>query len=89
MDVANLLDLLFRLAECESLGLSEIIREKDAVMLISANGIERVCWGQEICGDELCTLVNKLIERVLSVRPCGSPQNGLYVPSANDRDAKE
>ena len=55
-------------------------------MLISANGIEGVCWGEEIGRNKLCTLVNKLVERVLSIRPCGSPQNGLYAPSVNDRE---
>jgi hypothetical protein len=42
-----------------------------------AERVVRRCWGDEISGDELRALVNKLIERVLAIGACSAPDDRL------------
>ena len=73
----DLPDLLFGLTECKGLRLSEEVAEKDAVVLRTIDGVVRSGWGQEVRRDELSTLVNQLVERVLAVGSSSSPDDRL------------
>lgn len=72
-----LADLLLRLAECERLGLSEEVGEEDAVVLGVGDGVVSRGGGEEVGGDELCALVHELVERVLAVGTCCTPDDRL------------
>ena len=39
--------------------------------------VVRRAWGEEVCGNKLRALVEKLIERMLSVRTRCTPYDGL------------
>lgn len=39
--------------------------------------VEGRCWSEEVRGDKLCTLVEELIERVLAISACGTPNDRL------------
>jgi hypothetical protein len=41
------------------------------------DGVVRSCWGDEIGWDDFGTLVDELVEGMLAVGACGSPDNGL------------
>ena len=41
------------------------------------NRIVGGCGGEEVSGDELCTLMDELVERVLAVGTCRTPDDGL------------
>ena len=47
------------------------------MMLIAADGVERIGWSQKVARDELSPLVNELVERVLPVGTSRSPDDGL------------
>ena len=74
---AHLADLLLSLAECERLGLREVVAEQDAVVQGAAERIVRRRRGKEVRRDELRTLVQQLVERVLPVRAGRAPNNWL------------
>ena len=65
------------LSEGQSLGLSEVVGEKDTVVEGTAEGIESGGRGNEISGNELGSLVNELVERVLTVGSGSAPDDGL------------
>ena len=72
-----LADLLLGLTERERLGLREVVGEEDAVVEGVADGVLGGGGGEEIGGDELGALVHELVERVLAVRACCSPDDRL------------
>lgn len=74
---AHLADLLLGLAERERLGLREVVAEQDAVVQGAAERIVRRRRGKEVRRDELRTLVQQLVERVLPVRAGRAPNNWL------------
>ena len=55
-------DIRLSLAECEGLWLSEEVGKKDPMVLAASDGIVRVGRRNEIRGNDLCTLVNELVE---------------------------
>ena len=74
---AHLAHLLLGLAERERLGLREVVAEQDAVVQGAAERIVRRRRGKEVRRDELRTLVQQLVERVLPVRAGRAPNNWL------------
>ena len=58
--------------------------QEDAVVERVANGVVRGRGRKEIARNELCTLVNKLVERVLTVGTSGTPDNGLLEEIQSD-----
>lgn len=71
-------DLLLGLAERESFGLSEEVRQEDTVVFTVCDGVVGVSGCKEIRGDEFSALVDELVERVLSVCARCAPDNRLY-----------
>src|SRR6185437_10648171 len=67
------LDLLARFAERESLGLREDVRKQNVVM--PAERVQRLCEGDEVTRDESGSLVNQLVERMLTVGSWFAPVN--------------
>ena len=47
------------------------------MVLRVADRVVRRAWGEKVCGDKLRALVEKLIERMLSVRTRCTPDDGL------------
>ena len=43
--------------------------------------VERACGGDEVGGDQLGSLVNELVERVLTVGSSGTPDDRLQFPN--------
>ena len=76
---AHLADLVLGLAERERLRLREEVGEQDAVVLRARDRVVRRRGRDEVGWDELRTLVHKLVERVLSVGACCSPDDRLYI----------
>ena len=72
-----LADLFFGLTEGQRLGLSEEVAQENAVVLGVRNRVMRRCGREEVGRDEFCALVNKLVERVLSVGTRSAPDDRL------------
>jgi hypothetical protein len=70
-----LADLFLGLAKRERLGLGEEIGEEDLVVFTACNRVEGLDRCQEITGDELGALVDKLVECVLAVCSGLSPND--------------
>ena len=70
-------NLFLGLSEGQSLGLSEEVGEEDTVVERVTDRVKRGGGGDEICGDQLGSLVNKLVERVLAIRSSSTPDDGL------------
>ena len=47
------------------------------MMFIATDGVKRIGWCQKVARDELSTLVDKLVERVLPVGTSCSPDDRL------------
>ena len=75
----HLTDFLLGLTECESFRLSEVVGEKDTVMLRVRDRVVRRSRGEEVGGDKFGALMHELVERVLAVRSCRTPDNWLIV----------
>ena len=71
------LDLRLRLAKRERLRLREEVGKQDAVVLRVMDRVVRRRRRDEICGDDLRSLVHKLVEGVLPVRARGAPDDWL------------
>ena len=56
---------------------SEEVGEQDTMVLRVGNWAVGSSQGKEVGGDEFCALVHELVERVLTVRARGSPDDGL------------
>ena len=75
---AKLLTYLFlSLSERERPGLCKIVGKENTMVLGVADRVVRCARDKEVCGNELGTLVEKLVERVLSVGTRCSPDDGL------------
>lgn len=73
----HLTNLLLRLTKGKCFWLGEEITEQDAVVERVANRIVGGGRSEEVGGNELGSLVEKLVERVLTVGSSGSPDNRL------------
>ena len=56
---------------------SEEVGEQDTMVLRVGDRAVGSSQGEEVGGDEFCALVHELVERVLTVRASGSPDDGL------------
>ena len=70
-------NLFLSLSEGQSLGLSEEVGEEDTVVEGVADRVESSSRGNKICGNKLRSLVNELVERVLSVGSSSAPDDRL------------
>lgn len=70
-------NLFLRLPKRQSLRLSEKVGKKDTMMFRIIDGIVRGSGSNKIGRDEFGPLVNKLIERMLTVRTSSSPDDRL------------
>ena len=68
--------LALRLAPRQRLGLREEVGEEDAV--VRAERVVRVGRREEVGRDELGALVQELVEGVLAVGACSTPDDGLW-----------
>src|SRR5258708_7339219 len=66
-------DFLRRLPKCQSLGLSEDVRQKH--VMVAPERIERLSKRDEVAGDKSGPLMDQLIKGVLSVRSGLAPIN--------------
>lgn len=82
-----LLDLIFGLSKCESFGLSEKVGKENLVMLATGDGVECLDGSEEITRDEFGSLVDELIEGVLTVGTALSPNDGLMVSEVKQYDS--
>jgi hypothetical protein len=80
-------NLLLGLSEGQSLGLSEEVGEEDTVVEGVTDRVEGGGRGDEIGGDQLGSLVNELVERVLTVGSSGTPDDRLK--HHNDQQSPE
>mmetsp|Transcript_9105 Transcript_9105/g.15829 ORF Transcript_9105/g.15829 Transcript_9105/m.15829 type:complete len:501 (-) Transcript_9105:206-1708(-) len=76
------------LSEGHGLGLGKVVGKEDGVMIywgLEVLGDIVVCFNgrQEIAGDHLCSLMNELIKRVLSIRSWLSPNDGTRLDIAS------
>ena len=73
-----LADLLLRLAKRQCFGLRKEVGEQNAVVLRVGDGVVRGCGGDEIGRNQLGSLVDELVERVLTVGTSRTPDDRLY-----------
>lgn len=71
------LDFLLSLAKGKGLRLSKEIAQQNFMVYPTSDRVERLAWGDEVGRDHLGALVNKLVERVLSISTSLSPNDGL------------
>lgn len=69
--------LLLGLSKRKRFGLGEEVGKEDSVM-VCGQGVERGGWCEEIGGNELGALMQKLVEGMLAVRACCTPDDGLW-----------
>ena len=70
-------DLFLSFSEGQSLGLSKEVGEEDTVVEGVADGVESSGRGDKICGNNFRSLVDELVERVLTVCSGSAPDDRL------------
>lgn len=70
-------NLLLGLSEGQRLGLSEEVGKENTVVKGVTDGIEGGCGSDEIGRDQLGSLMNKLVEGVLTIGSSSAPDDGL------------
>jgi hypothetical protein len=74
----HLPNLLLRLPKRQRLRLRKEVAQQDAVVLRARDRVVGRCRCEEVGGDELCALVDELVEGVLAVGAGGAPDDWLY-----------
>lgn len=83
-----LLHFLLSLSKGQCLRLRKEIGQEDTMMLGAIKGVVGSCRCQEVCGDELGTLMKQLIERVLPIGTGRTPDDWLCDISDGGRMAQ-